>query len=270
MRRSPGRILGSALVALGGGLALLFLLGPLAVIVALSFTSTEYLRFPPTGFSLRWYVAFLGDWTYVDAFKASLLLAAGSAIGAVLFGVPAALGLARGRFPGRNALALFFTSPLILPQVVIGAAMLASLSVIGLVQTWTGLLIAHIVIVLPYVIRTVAATLAGFDRSVEEAALDLGASPPVTFFTVTLPLIKQGVIAGGLFAFIISWINVEVSMFLTSARLLTIPVKLFNYIQYNVDPLIAAVSAATIYLALVIVILIDVTVGLERLAVPRG
>ena len=264
------RILGSVAVAAGGGLALLFLLGPLAVIVALSFTATEFLRFPPTSFSLRWYAAFFGDWTYVEAFKVSLLLAAGSALGAIVFGVPAALGLARGRFPGRNTLGLFFTSPLILPQVVIGAAMLASLSVVGVVQTWAGLITAHIVIVLPYVIRTVAATLAGFDRSVEEAAQDLGASPLVTFFTVTLPLIKQGVIAGGLFAFVISWINVEVSMFLTSARLLTIPVKLFNYIQYNVDPLIAAVSAATIYMALVIVILIDVTVGLERLAVPRG
>jgi putative spermidine/putrescine transport system permease protein len=263
-------LLGSVLLGLGGALALVFLAGPLVVIVALSFTSTEFLRFPPSGFSLRWYHAFLEDWTYVEAFRASLLLAAGSAVGAVAVGVPAALGLARGRFPGRNSLALFFTSPLVLPQVVIGAAMLASLSVAGLVQTWAGLVVAHMVIVLPYVIRTVAATLAGFDRSVEEAAQDLGASPFVTFVTVTLPLIKQGVIAGGLFAFIISWINVEVSMFLTSARLLTIPVKLFNYIQYNVDPLIAAVSAATIYLALVIVILIDVTVGLERFAVPRG
>ncbi len=270
MRRRGGRLLGSILLALGGALALLFLLGPLAMIVALSFTSTEFLRFPPSGFSLRWYAAFLEDWTYVEAFRVSLLLAAGSAIGAVVFGVPAALALARGRFTGRETLSLFFTSPLVLPQVVMGAAMLMSLSLVGLVQTWMGLLIAHVVIVLPYVIRTVAATLAGFDRSLEEAAQDLGASPPVTFLTITLPLIKQGVIAGGLFAFIISWINVEVSMFLTSARLLTIPVKLFNYIQYNVDPLIAAVSAATIYLALVIVILIDVTVGLERFAIPRG
>ncbi len=270
MRRRGRPLLGSLLLALAGTCALLFLLGPLAVIVALSFTSSEFLRFPPSGFSLRWYGAFLEDWTYVEAFRASLLLAAGSALGAVLFGVPAAFGLARGRFPGRRLLSLFFTSPLILPQVVIGAAMLAALSVVGLVQTWLGLLVAHAVIVLPYVIRTMTATLAGFDRSVEEAAKDLGASPLVTFFTVTLPLIKQGVVAGGLFAFIISWINVEVSMFLTSARLLTIPVKLFNYIQYNVDPLIAAVSAATIYLALVIVILIDVTVGLERFAIPRG
>lgn len=270
MRGRGRRLLGSLILAAGGVAALLFLLGPLAVIVAVSLTASEYLRFPPTGLSLRWYAAFLGDRSYVEAIQASLLLAAGSAVGAILIGVPAALGLARGRFPGRAALSLFLASPLVLPQVVIGAAMLAFLSAAGLVRTGPGLLIAHIVIVLPYVVRTVTATLAGFDRALEEAAQDLGASPPVTFLTVTLPLIKQGVIAGALFAFVISWINVEVSMFLVSARLQTIPVMLFNYIQYNVDPLIAAVSAATIYLALVIIVLIDVTIGLERFAVPRA
>ncbi len=268
-RRGAPRLLGRVALGLGGAVALLFLLGPLVVIVAVSFTGGEYLRFPPAGLSLRWYAAFLGDPSYLEAIQVSVFVAAAAALGAVLVGVPAALGLVRGRFPGRRALALVFASPLVLPQVVIGAAMLAFLSSLGLVRTGTGLLVAHVVIVLPYVVRTVAATLAGFDRSLEEAAQDLGASRLVTFLTVTLPLVKQGVIAGGLFAFIISWINVEVSMFLVSARLQTIPVKLFNYIQYNVDPLIAAVSAATIYLALAIIVLIDATIGLERFAVPR-
>lgn len=269
MRRAR-RLLGSITLTAVGCVALVFLLGPLAVIAALSFTASEFLAFPPKGLSLRWYAAFLRDLSYIEAIQVSLLVSLGAALGTVLLGVPAALGLVRGRFPGRGALSLFFTSPLILPQVVIGASMLAFLSAAGLVRTGPGLLVAHLVIVLPYVIRTVAATLEGFDRSLEDAAQDLGATPLVTFFTVTLPLIKQGVIAGGLFAFIISWINVEVSMFLVSARLQTIPVKLFNYIQYNVDPLIAAVSAATIYLALVIIVLIDVTIGLERFAVPRS
>lgn len=268
MRRRS--LVGSLALAAGGVLALLFLMGPLAVIVSLSFTAGEYLAFPPRGFSLRWYGALLHDRSYVDAIRTSFLVAAGAALAAVALGVPAALGLVRGRYPGRAPLMIFFSSPLVLPQVVIGAAMLAFLSAAGLVRTAPGLLVAHVVIVLPYVIRTVTATLGGFDRSLEDAAQDLGASQPVAFWSVTLPLIKQGVIAGGLFAFIISWINVEVSMFLTSARLETIPVKLFNYVQYNVDPLIAAVSALTIYLALVIIILIDAAIGLERFAVPRG
>lgn len=262
--------IGRVILALSGAIALLFLLGPIAVILAVSFTNTGYLRFPPAGFSLRWYEAFLRDRSYTEAMEVSTVLAVGSALVAVLVGVPAALGLVRGRFRGRGALSLFLTSPLVLPQVVIGASTLALLSAVGLVRTLPGLLIGHFIIVLPYVIRTVAATLAGFDRSIEEAAQDLGASPIVTFLTVTLPLIKQGIIAGGLFAFIISWINVEVSMFLVSARLQTIPIKLFNHIQYNVDPLIAAVSAGTIYLAFIVIVLIDVTIGLERFAVPRS
>ncbi len=268
MRRR--RLLGSLGLVAGGTLALLFLMGPLAVIVSLSFTASDYLVFPPKGLSLRWYGALVHDRSYVEAIRTSALVAAGAALAAVALGVPAALGLVRGRYPGRAPLVLFFSSPLVLPQVVIGAAMLAFLSAAGLVRTAPGLLVAHLVIVLPYVVRTAMATLAGFDRTLEDAAQDLGATKPAAFWSVTLPLIKPGVVAGGLFAFIISWINVEVSMFLTSARLETIPVKLFNYIQYNVDPLIAAVSALTIYLALVIIVLIDVAIGLERIAVPRG
>jgi putative spermidine/putrescine transport system permease protein len=256
-------------VALAGGVGVLFLVGPIVVILAVSFTSAEYLVFPPYGFSLRWYEAFLRDRSYVEAMGVSIMLAISSALLAVSVGVPAALGLVRGRFRGGEALSLFLTSPLVVPQVVIGASVLALLSAVGLVRTFSGLLIGHFVVVLPYVVRTVTATLAGFDRSIEEAAQDLGASPIVTFFTVTLPLIKQGVIAGGLLAFIISWINVEISMFLVSPRLQTIPVKLFNYIQYNVDPLIAAVSAVTVYVALIVIVLIDVSVGLERFTVPR-
>jgi len=110
----------------------------------------------------------------------------------------------------------------------------------------------------------VIAVMAGLQQSLEEAAQDLGASPLVAFATVTLPLIKAGVIAGALLAFVMSWINVEVSMFLTSSQLQTIPVKLFNYVQYAVDPMMAAISAATIYVAIVAVIVLDIFVGIDR------
>jgi putative spermidine/putrescine transport system permease protein len=113
------------------------------------------------------------------------------------------------------------------------------------------------------------ATLAGVDPTLEEAAADLGASPPVTFFTVTLPLIKPGVIAGALFAFVISWTNVEVTMFFTTSLLNPLPVNIMNYIAYNVDPLVAAISATSVYVSLVFLLLIDATVGLDRFVETR-
>jgi putative spermidine/putrescine transport system permease protein len=153
---------------------------------------------------------------------------------------------------------------------VIGAALLQYATAIGIARTFWALFFGHVVLIIPYIVRTTLASLARFDRSLEEAAQDLGASGLETFFFVTLPLIKPGVLAGSLFAVIISWINVEISIFNTTASLMPIPVKLFNYIQYNVDPMIAAVSATTIYVAVVVVILLDWVIGIERAATNTG
>ena len=176
----------------------------------------------------------------------------------------AALVLARVRFPGRQALSALLFSPLILPAIVMGAAILQYASALGFARTFGAVLVGHTVIVMPYVVRTTLASLFGLDLSFEEAARDLGDTGLGAFFRITLPLIKPGVIAGALFAVIISWINVELSMFNTTAELMTIPVKLFNYIQYSVDPMIAAVSAGTIYVAIVVVIMLDLTVGIDK------
>jgi putative spermidine/putrescine transport system permease protein len=170
------------------------------------------------------------------------------------------------QFPGRRALSALLFSPLILPAIVMGAAILQYASALGFARTFGAVLVGHAVIVIPYVVRTTLAALVGFDPSLEEAARDLGDSGLGAFFRITLPLIKPGVIAGALFAVIISWINVELSMFNTTAELMTIPVKLFNYIQYSVDPMIAAVSAGTIYVAIVVVVMLDLTVGIDKAA----
>jgi len=179
--------------------------------------------------------------------------------------VPAALVLAHAHFRGQRALGALFLSPLILPPIVIGAAVLQYASALGFARTYGALLIGHAVIVIPYIVRTTLASLSGFDASLEDAARDLGASGPAAFFRVTLPVIKPGIIAGALFAVIISWINVELSIFNTTADLMTIPVKLFNYIQYSVDPMIAAVSAATIYVAVIVVVALDLMVGIDKI-----
>ena len=163
-----------------------------------------------------------------------------------------------------------FLSPLVLPTIVLGVAILQYASWLGFARTFSALLVGHVVLVTPYVIRTALASLSGMDPGLEEAAQDLGATPTETFFLVTLPLIKPGIVAGALFAFINSWINVEVSIFNSTSQLTTIPVKLFNYIQFNIDPRLAAVSAVTIYFAVLIVLAIDFFVGIERAAVSTS
>ena len=256
-------------VFLGGiaSLVLVFLAVPLIVVVALSFTTTSYLAFPPVGMTTRWYAAVLGDPTFIDAFVVSSELAAVATGVALLLGIPAALVLGRKSFPGRRLISAAFLSPLVLPTIVLGAAILQYASTLGFARTFAALLVGHVVLVTPYVIRTVLASLSGMENVLEEAAQDLGATPSETFFLITLPLIKPGVIAGALFAFINSWINVEVSIFNSTSRLMTIPVKLFNYVQFNIDPRLAAVSALTIYFAVALVVVIDLMVGLERAAI---
>lgn len=244
--------------------AIAFLALPLVIIVAVSFTTTAYLRFPPVGFTLKWYAEFLQDASYLQSIWVSASLAVSATAVALVLGVPAALVLARVAFPGRQGISAFFLSPLILPTIVTGVAILQYASALGFARTYAAILAGHVVIVIPYIVRTALASLAGFEESMEEAAQDLGATGVGTFFLVTLPLIKPGIIAGSLFAVIISWINVELSIFNTTANLLPIPVKLFNYIQYNVDPMIAAVSAATIYVAVIVVVLLDLAVGIDK------
>jgi putative spermidine/putrescine transport system permease protein len=258
---------GRLLIAGVSWVVIAYLALPLVVVVAISFTATEYLRFPPQGLTLRWYWKVISDPTFVEAFVLSGQLAAAATVTALLLGIPAALVFARRPFPGSRVLSSAFLSPLVLPTIVLGAAILQYASALGFARSFGALLAGHVVLVTPYVIRTTLASLSGMETTTEEAAQDLGATPVETFFLVTLPQIKPGVIAGALFAFINSWINVEVSIFNSTAQLVTIPVKLFNYIQFNIDPTLAAVSAATIYIAILVVVAIDLSVGLERAAV---
>jgi putative spermidine/putrescine transport system permease protein len=264
-----GEKVGKTLLTGFAWVAVIYFLLPLVIIVGTSFTTTAFLRFPPDGFTLAWYTKFLGDASYLHSIGLSAVLAASATATAVVLGVPVSLVLSRSDMPGARLIAALFLSPLILPPIVIGAALLQYATAIGIARTFAALFFGHVVLIIPYIVRTTIATLARFDRSLEEAALDLGASGAEMFRLVTLPLIKPGIIAGALFAFVISWINVEISIFNTTASLMPIPVKLFNYIQYNVDPMIAAVSATTIYVAFIVVVLLDRVIGIERAATNR-
>lgn len=249
--------------------ALAYLVLPLAVIVGSSLTTTSFLAFPPQGVTLAWYGKMLGDPSYVSAFATSTVLAAAATLIAVLLAVPAALAIARHAFFGKQVFSAMLMSPLILPHVVIGAALLQYGAAIGLTRSFNALLVGHIVIIMPFVLRAVLPQLAEEQKSLEEASADLGAGPVTTFFLVTLPQIRSGIVSGAIFAFISSWINVELSIFNTTADLTTIPVKLFNYVQYTIDPTIAAVSSITILVAAVVIVVLDLTLGLDVLS-ERG
>lgn len=245
-------------------LACTFLVLPLVVIVAVSFTTTEYLAFPPEGFTLRWYKQFLLDDSYIDSIILSAGLSLSATITALLLGIPVALVLARSKSSLNGLIAGLFLSPLVLPTIVIGATLLQFASQIGIARTWFALYIGHTILVIPYIVRTSLASLSNFQVSLEQAALDLGANRFTTFYLITFPIIKSGVIAGALFGLIISWVNVELSIFNSTSALMPLPVKLFNYIQYSIDPMIAAVSASTIYVAVILVFLIDWLIGIDK------
>lgn len=246
--------------------AMAYLVLPLVVIIGASLTQTSYLAFPPQGLTLKWFGVLFDDPSYVSAFITSTLLALAATLVAVLLAVPASLALARYVFAGRAAVASLLMSPLVLPYVVLGAALLQFGTDFGLARSFEALLVDRVVIVMPFVLRSVLPLLTPEQRALEEASADLGGRPLTTFFLVVLPQIRGGIVSGALLAFISSWINVELSIFNTTSALNTIPVKMFNYVQYTIDPTIAAVSAITIVAAALVIILLDLLIGLDMLS----
>lgn len=215
---------------------------PLFIVLVASFDPADYITFPPSGFTLKWYGAVWSNPTFAASFKNSLIVAFASTAIALVVGVPAALLIARRRFPGREALYALCLSSLTVPWIVFGVALLFLWNVLGLgLSIWT-LIFGHAVIGAPYVLRTSVAVLAGLPNVYEQAARSLGASPFRAFVTVTLPLMAPGVRAGAAFAFIVSIVNIPISLFVTTAENITMPVAVFNYMQYNFDPSVAAFS----------------------------
>lgn len=247
-------------------LTLAYLVLPLLVVIGGSLTDTKFLAFPPQGLTLGWYEIILRDPTYLQSFAVSALLALSATAVAIVIALPASIAMARYSFRGKAALSALLLSPLVLPHIVIGAALLQYGASIGLVRSFPALLVGHVVIVTPFVLRTLLPQFSPEQLSLEEASRDLGAGAWATFFLITLPQIRAGLVSGGIFAFITSFINVELSIFNTTAALNTIPVQLFNYVQYSVDPSIAAVSSLTILAAALAIIVIDWLIGLDFLS----
>jgi putative spermidine/putrescine transport system permease protein len=242
----------------------LFLLVPVVIVLVAAFNAGEYLTFPPQGLSLRWFEHFFQRQDFTQSLRVSLQLALASTAITSVLGTMAALTLVRYDFRGQDLLNSYVLSPLILPQILTGVGLLAFFSRLGLMGSFQALLLGHIVICLPYVVRTVVATLCNFDRTIEEAAQNLGTSAIRAFFSVTLPVIRPGVAAGAVMAFVTSFDNFTLSLFLISPQYTTLPIEVFSYIKNAFDPTAAAAAAIAVGFTLVALVLTQRFVGLEE------
>ena len=269
MRRSQAAdAAGSAALA---GFVLLFfvyLLAPIAIVVVISFSSLGYVAFPIPALSLRWFQRIFTYDPFMDGLQVSLELAFASTALAALIGVPAALAIARSRRKVAQALAAFLLSPVSMPLIVLGYALLFYLSALGIPASFLALLIAHTLVGIPYLVRTVAGIYRSLPPDFEEASSLLGAGRLATFWLVTLPLIRPGIFAGALFAFLISFDNLPLSYFFGSASASTLPVVMLSYMQNQFDPAIAAMSTVQMGIAILILLVVDRFYGLRRLGAP--
>jgi len=220
----------------------------------LSFFANEIVTFPPRGYTLRWFAHIFDQNNFVSGFLTSLQVGVAAMVGGIALGVPASLVLARRNFPGREAINTLLVMPLVVPGVVAGTAIyvfqieVELATELPLLGSRAGLILAHIMITIPWTVRLLTASLAGFDRSIEEAAQSLGATPLQAFVRITLPVIKPGVVAAALFSFIISFGNLEMTLFLVAPGETTLPIAILQYLQWRIDPTIAAVSLLQIAL----------------------
>ena len=250
-------------------LVIAFMLAPLVVVCLVAFTPENTLTLPTTSFSLRWFHAVFEHPDFMQSFWNSLWLALGSATLATLLAVPAGLAITRYQFAGREFLNGLFLSPLIIPHLVLGVALLRLFALVGGTGSFGFLVFAHALIVTPYTLRLVVAALVGFDRSAEQAAASLGAGRITVFRRITLPMILPGVTGGWMLAFINSFDEVTMSIFVTSPSTVTLPVRMYMYATESIDPLMAAVSALMVGVTALAMVLLDRVYGLDRVLVGR-
>ena len=240
-------------------LTYVILLAPILVVVAVSFGPGVNLDFPPTGVTLHWYEAFFASRDFVRAFfNNSLTLGIEVAVVSTVLGTLAAIGLVRFRFPGRDSLEAFFLAPLFIPEILLGAALFLSYSQLGLRPSLATVLMGHVVICTPYVLRNVIAGLTNFDTRLEEAAMSLGASRVQAFLKVALPALQASIVAGFVFAFVISFSDINIVLFVSGPSSATLPVYIYSLLQFEANPSVAAASTLQI-----------VVVGLLILAVQQ-
>ncbi|MEJ5083741.1 MULTISPECIES: ABC transporter permease [unclassified Ochrobactrum] len=230
---------------------LFFLILPTILVVPMSLSQTDYIKFPPDGFTVRWYYAYFTDPDWMSATWFSFRIAVMTTIVATIVGTMAALAIVRGDLPWKNGIQALSIGPLIVPNVVLGVALFLVFAPLQLTGSFTGFLIAHTVLAVPYVLITVMASLQRFDSELELAALNCGANRLQTFFRIVLPNIMPGIASGGVFAFLASFDEATVAFFISDTGGKTIGRKMFEDIDFNLTPVIAAASTFMIAIALV-------------------
>jgi putative spermidine/putrescine transport system permease protein len=233
-------------------LVLLFLIAPILVIMPLSLNSEPYFTYPLPALSLRWYEDFFTSERWQTALKNSVFVACVTTMLATALGTVAALGLSRANLPLRAVIMGLLISPMVVPVVITAVGLYFFYSWAGLNNSYIGLILAHTALATPFVVITVTATLTGFDKSLAHASASLGAPPRTTFFRVIVPLILPGVISGALFAFVTSFDEVVIALFLTGPAERTLPRQMFNGIRENISPVIAAAASLLILLSVLL------------------
>lgn len=261
---------GPKLLAVVSSLVLLFMLVPVIFVVWVAFFDSAFLTFPPEGYTTRWFGEAVSRPEFMNGFVTSAIVALASSVIAVASGVCAAVTLARYEFPGREVLRAMLLSPLIIPNIVLGVALysffifIADNLLFDPTASYLGLIAAHSMLVLPWSVRLVSANLVGLDPSLEEAAMNLGASKRTAFFRITLPQIRGGIVAAILFSLIISFENLELSLLIVSPGHTTLPIAILQYLEFNMDPTISAVSTIQIIVIAALLLISDRFIKLSK------
>ncbi|MDP9940242.1 ABC transporter permease [Ectopseudomonas alcaliphila] len=232
-----------------------FLLLPVVFIVLLSFGSSQWLVFPPPGWTLKWYEQFFANVEWMESAYTSLKVALLTTLCAVALGLPSAFALVRGRFPGRELLYALFTLPMIVPLVIIAVAIYALFLKLGYTGTLFAFVVSHVIVALPFTIISIINSLKLFDQAIEDAAVICGASRLQAVIKVTFPAIRPGMVAGALFAFLVSWDEVVLSVMMASPSLQTLPVKMWTTLRQDLTPVIAVASTLLIALSILIMLI---------------
>ncbi|MBI2846273.1 MAG: ABC transporter permease [Chloroflexi bacterium] len=246
-------------------LGYVFLLLPIVAVLVSSFSEMRKPDFPPAGgVTYKWYFD-LGRWQFISSFWYSVILGLLATFAATILGTFAALALVRYRFPGRDAIQTFLMTPLILPRILIGISLLQFYTLLTISAGLPTLLAGHVIVITPYVMRLVASSLARFDRNLELAARNLGANPWEAFRRITLPLIMPGVVAGAAFAFIVSFDDVTMTIFLTTPQIVTLPVRILMRIDLGLDTVVMAAGSLGIFVAFLLMVFFEKTIGIGKI-----
>jgi putative spermidine/putrescine transport system permease protein len=236
-------------------LVALYLLAPLAVVVIVSFSAASFLQFPPPGLSLRWYQNLFADSSWMRSITVSIEILVPASLAATLMGTAAAYAMIRGRIPGATVISACLILPIVVPAIITAAGLYGVYRGLGLNGTLTGLIIGHTVLIMPYVVMTVSASLRTLDARLEDAATTLGAPPWAGFRRVTLPLLLPSIMSGLLFAMVVSFDELIVSLFVSTARIRPVAVQMWSNVRGDFDPTIAAIATLCFVFAFVALLL---------------